>query len=139
MYWTSVGAIDTIERASMDGVARVTLHSTSLRAPFGLVLDHATQTLYWVDAQLGNLESSNVDGSDRSLVATFLTPCAYGITFFDQRLYWGDLCQHIISSVPVNSSGQISVISLVGVGLFRIQIVSVERQQIIGNQYMSWI
>ena len=54
----------------MDGSNRSTLHSTNISSPLGLALDIHTRTqiLYWLNG-LGQLESSNLDGSNRLIIA----------------------------------------------------------------------
>ena len=137
MYWTNYGAVDTIERASMDGTARGILHNDMLRSPFGIALDYESQTLYWIDARLGYLESSRADGSNRSSLTGVLSPCAYGITYFEQTVYWGDWCQHAVMSVSVNASVDSSnsstvVVSTGGSDPYRIHVVSEQRQPVAG-------
>ena len=50
----------------MDGSNRRTLHRTTTD---GLALDIQTQTLYWSNTLLGELESSNLDGTNRQKIA----------------------------------------------------------------------
>jgi len=50
------GDVAKIERASMDGDARRTLHNTDLVWPNGLTLDYQNQVLYWIDAFLDKIE-----------------------------------------------------------------------------------
>ena len=132
MYWTDYGTVDRIERASMDGKSRTVLHNTGLSAPYGLTLDYATQTLYWIDYTLDTLESSNADGTNRRLLTRVNIQCPYGLTFFDNKLYWGDLCQHVIYSAFVNSPNSASVIVSTGNDPYRIHVVSEESQPIGG-------
>lgn len=133
MYWTDYGSVDRIERASMDGTSRQVLHDTGLSTPYGITLDYATQTLYWTDYTLDNLESSNADGSNRRLLTRVNIQCPYGITFFDGRLYWGDWCQHVIYSTPVNSINSISTLISTGNDPNRIHVISEESQPITGK------
>ena len=83
LYWTDWGVVTKIERVSMDGdnSTRQALHRTNLGWPNGLTIDYATQTLYWADAQLNKIESSNVDGSNRTLLTTNLILHPFGITY----------------------------------------------------------
>ena len=53
----------------MDGSNRRTLHSTNTSTSVGLALDTQTQTLYWSNG-LGELESSDLDGSNYRLIIT---------------------------------------------------------------------
>lgn len=130
MYWTVHGSFDKIERASMDGTSRTVLHSTGLADPIGLTLDYETQTLYWVDYTLDNLETSSADGRNRKLLTKVQYP--HGLTFFDQKLYWGDSGHHVIDSTHVNSPNSVSAIVSTGNDPYAIHVVSQERQPIAG-------
>jgi len=91
LYWTDTSIINPkIERASMDGTSRTTLHSTSLGFPSGLTLDYTTQTLYWIDAARLRIESSGVDGSNRRTVTTVNANNPWGIVIYSGNLYWTD-------------------------------------------------
>lgn len=60
MFWTDWGAIPKIERANLDGQSRRTVVSGDLKWPNGLVIDEASQTLFWADAGLDKIETSNL-------------------------------------------------------------------------------
>ena len=63
MFWSED---NSIQRASMDGSNRRTLHSTIISS-IKLALDIQTQTLYW-NSGYRQLESSNLDGSNNRLI-----------------------------------------------------------------------
>ena len=132
MYWTVIGSFDKIERASMDGTSRTVLHSTGLAEPYGLTLDYASQTLYWIDYTLDILESSNADGTNRKILTRNSVVCPYGLTFFDKKLYWGDACHHVIYSTHANSPNSVSTVLHTGNDPYSNQVVSPERQPITG-------
>ena len=90
VYWSDWGAPARIERSSMDGAARSILHNTSLTWPNALTLDYDSQVLYWADASLDKIESSNVDGSNRQIVTVRGLFHPFGITVFQDTLYWSD-------------------------------------------------
>ena len=52
----------------MNGTNRITLVSTRLQWPTGLSIDFATGRLYWCDSKLRTIESSRLNGSDRTVV-----------------------------------------------------------------------
>ena len=114
----------------MDGTSRSVLHSTGLSETFGLTLDYDTQTLYWIDRSLDILESSGADGSNRRLLTSINIRSPYGITFFDQKLYWGDWGQHVIYSTFVNSTNSASILISTGNDPYYMQVVSEKRQPI---------
>lgn len=74
----------------MDGNDRTVLHNTSLIWPNALTLDISTQTLYWSDASLDKIESSNTDGTDRRVLTTAGIFHPFAITAFEGTLYWTD-------------------------------------------------
>ena len=129
MYWTDWGTPGKIERASMDGTSRVVLHSTNLRWPNALTLDYNTQTLYWMDAFLDKLESSNADGSNRRLLSRTQIRHPFDVTFYQKRLYWTDWQLNTVYSVLVDHPTQVSVV-MRGLVLdpMGISVVSVDRQ-----------
>lgn len=133
LYWTDVSAYDKIERASLDGTSRTVLHDTGLSSPYGLTLDYDTQTLYWVDYSLDNLETSNADGTNRRVLTKVNVACPYRITFFDQKLYWGDLCHHVIYSTHINSPLSVSTVIATGSDPYCMHMISEERQPIAGT------
>ena len=129
MYWTDWGIPAKIERASMDGTSREVLHSTNLRWPNALTLDYNTQILYWMDAWLDRFESSNADGSNRTLLSTTQIYHPFGITFYQNRVYWTDWQLNAILSAPVKLPTQVTtVMSDLLLDPMGISVVSVERQ-----------
>ena len=113
----------------MDGTSRQVLHSTGLVWPNALTLDYDNQILYWMDAFLNRLESSNVDGSNRRLLSTTRILHPFGITFFQNRLYWTDWTLNSVLSASVNRPTAVSVvISNLRLDPMGISVVSVERQ-----------
>ena len=106
MYWTDWGTVAKIEKASMDGSNRSVIHNTNLIWPNALTLDYASQVLYWADASLDQIESSNVDGSNRRVIASTGVNHPFGITLFEDKLYFSDWIGDIRST---NKSGESSV------------------------------
>jgi len=101
LYWTDTGS-RTIERISMDGSNRMTLHSTNLQAPYALTIDYETQTLYWADYTLNKLEMSGVDGTNRRLLNSNLRDPS-SMVFFEGTLYWTDWAYNGIYSARTSS------------------------------------
>ena len=130
MYWSDWGDDPRIERASMDGQARQILHNTQLVWPFGLTLDYQNQVLYWIDASVDKIESSNVNGTNRQLITTFASNHnAFGISLFNNILYWSDWGTDTVLSVFSNGTSLSSLIS--GFSFpSGIEVVSRTRQQL---------
>ena len=60
MYWTDWGTSPKIERANLDGGHRRIIVKGDLKWPNGLVIDEASQRLFWADASLGKIETSDL-------------------------------------------------------------------------------
>ncbi len=89
MYWTDWGEPAKIERSSMDGADRTTLHSTGLSEPNGITIDYQIQTIYWTDSVLGVIDYSNTDGTNRRRLQTNL-PYPYAITIEGSLVFFTD-------------------------------------------------
>ena len=126
LYWTDTGA-RTIERISMDGHRRTSLHTTNLQTPYALAIDYATQTLYWADYALNKLESSRTDGSNRRLLNSNLRD-PYAMTFFAGKLYWTDWSYNGIYSTLANSPNSITSLLYLGVDPYGIQVYDKDAQ-----------
>ena len=65
MFWTDWGRAGKIERAGMDGSEREVIVPPGVVSwPNGLSLDLVMDRLYWVDAKLHLICSSNLDGAN---------------------------------------------------------------------------
>lgn len=63
MYFTTVQERSAkIEGASLDGTERESLFTTGLIRPVALALDNKLGKLFWVDADLKRIESSDLTG-----------------------------------------------------------------------------
>ncbi len=63
MYFTTVQDRSAkIEGASLDGTERESLFTTGLIRPVALALDNKLGKLFWVDADLKRIESSDLSG-----------------------------------------------------------------------------
>ncbi len=131
MYWTDWGTTPKIERASMDGTSRQTIHSTILDRPQAITMDYQNQILYWMDYDLDRLESSNPDGSARTLLTTTNIVSPFAMNYYDGKLYWTDWSLKRVVFTPLSSPG---IISYAGNSLsstpYGLQIISPDRQPI---------
>ena len=71
----------------MDGANRVEIINTGLVLPITLTLDYQEQVLYWGNRYYGTIESSNVDGTNRRMIASGV-PNIFSITVFADKLYF---------------------------------------------------
>ena len=126
LYWTDVGT-DRIEKASMDGTSRIVLHNTSLDTVYGLALDYDDQILYWADYVNNRIESSYTDGSNRQVIISSGIVDPFGITFYENKLYWTDFGLNGIYTLDLNNSVISQVIHL-GNDAYGIQVATEDRQ-----------
>jgi len=92
IYWTDWGSNPKIERAGMDGAHRQVIVSSGLEWPNGMTIDYVSNKLFWVDAKLHIIMSSNLDGSSAAVVlsdTTYLNH-PFSISVFEDTLYWTD-------------------------------------------------
>ncbi|NP_001170929.2 low-density lipoprotein receptor-related protein 5 isoform 1 precursor [Danio rerio] len=100
MYFTTVQERSAkIEGASLDGTERESLFTTSLIRPVALALDNKLGKLFWVDADLKRIESSDLSGANRIVLqdSNILQPV--GLTVLGDHLYWIDKQQQMIERV----------------------------------------
>ena len=80
MYWSDWGDAAKIERANLDGSARVVLVNTSLGWPNGLTIDYDEGRIYWGDARLDRIETCRLDGSRRQILVDSDLPHIFGLS-----------------------------------------------------------
>lgn len=92
LFWTDWGDNPRIERSGMDGdpTTRQVIISGQIGWPNGLTVDYTLQRLYWADARLKKIESSLYDGSDRRRIASILPQHPFGLTVFENFVYYTD-------------------------------------------------
>ena len=113
----------------MDGRYRSVIHNTDLIWPNALTLDYDTQILYWMDAYLDKLESSNVNGLNRRVLSRAYIYHPFGITLFRGTLYWTDWQVNAILSAPLNQPQNVGVaLGPLVLDPLGIQVISLERQ-----------
>jgi len=98
IFWSDWGRVPKIERSGMDGSHRETLHSAGVGWPNGLTLDLTRERLYWVDAKMHSISSSNIDGSDARIVlySSRYLKHPFSITVFEDLMYWSEWESHRI-------------------------------------------
>ena len=96
----------------MDGTNRIILHSDHLSWPNALCIDYPTSTLYWADAKLHVIESSDINGLNRRPILTVGVLHPFAITVFENRLYWSDLNRLAIVSIEKDVGRNFSEIEL---------------------------
>ena len=93
-----------IERAAMDGTSRVSLFPTGLGTPLALTVDESHGgKIYWSDAQLQEIYSANMDGSNKCSLVTLSDANPIGLAVQGAYLYWIDRSRLILERVNANT------------------------------------
>lgn len=90
MFWSDWGKKPKIERSSLDGTERVVLVSDDLGWPNGITLDTDMKKIYWCDAKMDKIEVTSMDGSDRRVILNENLPHVFGLSLFENYIYWTD-------------------------------------------------
>lgn len=107
VIWINRGTTPTIERASLEGSDRHTLHSTGLIQPSGITMDYSAQKIYWTDGSSGIIESSYYDGSRRQRLITLAGVAPFAITLERRVVYWTESGSSVVfatNKVAVNDN-----------------------------------
>ncbi|XP_058801660.1 protein cueball isoform X2 [Phymastichus coffea] len=100
IYWTTSNrSSPSIMRANLDGSDMKTLITENLYEPTSIAVDHTNSRLYWIDDEEGihyKLETSNSDGSSRTVLVhgTHQTPLHLALD--KQNLYWTEMVHNAI-------------------------------------------
>lgn len=91
MFWADTNDYQaTIERCSMDGSNRTVIINTNIEQPLALAVDFFHRKIYWIDASLDYIASSDFDGQQRKTILNshqgpLFHPCSLAI--FGSWLY----------------------------------------------------
>ena len=114
----------------MDGRSRQVLVNSNINRPYGLTIDIASQTLYFIDGYYDNIERVNVDGSGRERLLHFRTDIVpYSLVYHNAALYWTERLDRVISMLTLQ--GETRVLSNVTVTNVRpagLTLIARERQ-----------
>ena len=107
MFWSDWGYLPKIEKANMDGTARVTLVSSGLSWVNSLALDLKNKLLYWCDARLDKIERVNFMGNNRAVVLSLSWSKRYhpfGLALYGDVLFWSDWATKSVHRFNLTSS-----------------------------------
>ena len=112
IYWTERGGDSPrIVQAGLDGSHVEPLITENIRHPNGLTVDYTAQRLYWSDGYYGTVQSSWLNGSDRSTIVNGTGKFEpYGVAVLDNHVYWTDRATNSLNSVHKLMGGEERVI-----------------------------
>ena len=90
MYWSDWGSAAKIEKCGMDGskTSRRVLVDRNIVWPNGMTIDYQTGRLWWTDARLGTIESTDLNGLDRKIITrSWRVRDSFGIAVFQDYIY----------------------------------------------------
>lgn len=93
MFFSSWSSQSSIQRASMDGSNKETLHSTDMIQPNDISLDIPNQLIYWTDGYTSNIQYSNYSGLNRGILTQLPATYIFGLTLDSYLVFfaeWGN-------------------------------------------------
>ncbi|XP_075607562.1 pro-epidermal growth factor isoform X2 [Balearica regulorum gibbericeps] len=90
LFWTDMGVNPRIDSSSLEGIDRQVIASTGLVWPSGIALDYLADKLYWCDAKQSVVESANLDGSGRRILAQNDVGHPFDVVVFEDHLWFSD-------------------------------------------------
>ncbi|XP_067993545.1 pro-epidermal growth factor isoform X1 [Melanerpes formicivorus] len=90
LFWTDMGVNPRIDSSSLEGIDRQVIASTGLVQPSGIALDYLANKVYWCDAKQSVVESANLDGSGRRILAQNDVGHPFDVVVFEDHLWFSD-------------------------------------------------
>ncbi|NWY60779.1 EGF factor, partial [Chionis minor] len=90
LFWTDMGVNPRIDSSSLEGIDRQVIASTGLVWPSGIALDYLANKLYWCDVKQSVVESANLDGSGRRILAQNDVGYPFDVAVFEDHLWFSD-------------------------------------------------
>ena len=92
VFWSDLGDVARIERADLDGANRLPIVAAYIVWPAALCVDTVRTRIYWVDAKLNSLSSSNFDGTNYRTVTSQLSYLSHPVSLdtLEDWLYWAN-------------------------------------------------
>ncbi|XP_038571501.1 low-density lipoprotein receptor-related protein 8-like isoform X2 [Micropterus salmoides] len=112
LFWAQCGSSSKIERASLDGLDRMALVTSSIRHPVALSLDIPRQLLYWVDQGMRSISRVNLEGHHRKTVveSNGYLDRPFGLAVFEGFVYWSEEVTHSICRANKHNGGNLQVL-----------------------------
>lgn len=91
IYWTDWGKVAKIEKATLHGKNRRAIITKNVWWPNGLAIDFTLNRIYWIDAKLKRIETSDMNGHHRVIVRKLsFNSHPFAIGVFEEHIYWSD-------------------------------------------------
>ncbi|KAI1297176.1 Low-density lipoprotein receptor-related protein 6 [Halotydeus destructor] len=107
MFWSDWGLSGQqdprIERASLDGTERKVVIGQVGRVN-SLTIEFSERRLYYVDLDTKSVQSADFSGNNRAILQGPHLPGPFGLTLFQNSLFWTDLETNSIYRAPRNGS-----------------------------------
>jgi len=112
MFWTDWGETPKIEKCGMNGDTntRQVLISTNILWPNALAVDYTIDRIWWADAKLHTIESSDLDGKNRRIILSENINHPFALTVFQSFIYWTDWHHNAINKANKFTGEERSVV-----------------------------
>ncbi|XP_050504158.1 sortilin-related receptor-like isoform X12 [Diabrotica virgifera virgifera] len=126
MFWTDWSAENpSVNRANLDGSSNMTLFGRDkVEWPNGITVDYFANRLYWVDARLDYIGSSDLhgDGFVKVVSNTDVVSHPFAIAVFKSNMYWDDWKRNSIFSSDKDNFKGVQVILKQMAGLMDLKV-----------------
>lgn len=103
LLWSDWGEVPKIERSELDGSGRKVIVSNNIIWPNGLTVDGETSRLLWADASTELIESVDLNGLSRRILAIGVAH-PYNLAISGDMVYWTDWQKTSIYSIKKDGS-----------------------------------
>ncbi|BET01296.1 Low-density lipoprotein receptor repeat class B [Nesidiocoris tenuis] len=128
MFWTDWDKENpTVNRANMDGSdIRILAKSPRVHWPNGITIDHFGGHIYWADARLDYIATTDLEGRFFRIVASNKEIPSmkhpFSVAVFKDILYWDDWSQREIFMINKNDGSELGNIQTSYVGLMDVKV-----------------